>query len=73
MPALPDLSPMATFSEIVHTAVRAATHQVSEGSRRNARVALQAREARLRESADILASLPDQRRRATEPRRRRSA
>jgi hypothetical protein len=64
---------MATFSEILHTAVRAATHQVSEGSRRNARLALEARADRLRESAEILAALPTQRGAATAVRDRRSA
>lgn len=64
---------MATFSEIVHTAVRAATHQVSEGSRRNAWLALEARQDRLRESAETLAALPAQRSAATALRDRRSA
>ncbi len=37
------LPPMASFSELVATALRAATHHVSEGSRRNARRALEVR------------------------------
>ncbi len=52
---------MATFSEIVRTAVRAATHQVGEGSRRNARLALEARQQRLLEDSEVLAALPRQR------------
>lgn len=52
---------MATVSELVLTAVRVASHQVSEGSRRNARQALEARHQSRRESADVLATLPAQR------------
>ena len=49
---------MATFSELVSTAVRAATHQVTEGSRRNARQALEIRYELARQGSDALAALP---------------
>lgn len=64
---------MASFSELVLTAVHAASHQVSEGSRRNARLALEARQESLRESGELLAALPAQRPAAAGTRRRRSA
>jgi hypothetical protein len=50
---------MASFSELVGTALRAATHRVSEGSRRNARTALEARYETMRQSAEVMAALPD--------------
>ncbi|HEX7188174.1 MAG TPA: hypothetical protein VF423_08115 [Actinomycetes bacterium] len=56
----PDLPAMATLSEIVGTAVRAATHRVSEGSRRNARAALEARYQIVRDSREVLAAFPAQ-------------
>ena len=49
---------MATFSELVSTAVRAATHHVTEGSRRNARQALEIRYELARQGSDALATLP---------------
>lgn len=64
---------MATVSELVLTAVRVATSQVSEGSRRNARHALEVRHRSLRESADVLAALPAQRRAGVPAERRPSA
>jgi hypothetical protein len=53
----PDLPAMATLSEIVGTAVRAATHRVSEGSRRNARAALEARYDATRQARAVIAGL----------------
>lgn len=52
------LPPMATFSELVSTAVRAATHHVSEGSRRNARQALEVRYELARQGSEALAAVP---------------
>ena len=52
------LPPMASFSEIVSTTVRAATSRLAEGSRRNARDALEARYELTREGSEVLAALP---------------
>ena len=49
---------MASFSELVSTAVRAATHHLAEGSRRNARDALEARYDLTRQGSEVLAALP---------------
>lgn len=49
---------MATFSELVSTAVRAATHHVTEGSRRNARQALEVRHELARQGSEALAAVP---------------
>ena len=49
---------MASFSEILSTAVRAATYHLAEGSRRNARDALEARYDLTRQGSEVLASLP---------------
>jgi hypothetical protein len=49
---------MASFSELVSTAVRAATHHLAEGSRRNAREALEVRYDLTRQGSEVLASLP---------------
>lgn len=49
---------MASFSELVGTALRAATHHLTEGSRRNARDALEARYELARQGRDVLAGLP---------------
>ena len=49
---------MATFSELVSTAVRAATHHVAEGSRRNARQALEFRYELARQGSEALATVP---------------
>jgi len=69
---------MASLSELVATAVRAATHQVAEGSRRNARHALEVRYQLAREGSEALAAVPPRApARAAdavpEPRRQRSA
>jgi hypothetical protein len=48
---------LASFSELVSTAVRAATSPLVEGSRRNAREALQVRHDLTRQGFDILATL----------------
>jgi len=64
---------MATFSELVRTALRAATHQVGEGSRRNARLAVEASQQRRLEDSQLLAALPRQRRVAAPVEDRRSA
>ena len=52
------LPPMATVSELVATAVRAATYPVSEGSRRNARRALEVRHDLAQQEVEALAALP---------------
>ena len=52
---------MASFSELVSTAVRAATHHLAEGSRRNARDALEARYDLTRQGSEVLAALPPRR------------
>ena len=49
---------MATFTELVSAAVRAATHQVAEGSRRNARQALEIRSELARQGSEALATVP---------------
>jgi hypothetical protein len=49
---------MATFSELVSTAVRAATQHVAEGSRRNARQALEVRYELARQGSEALATVP---------------
>jgi hypothetical protein len=49
---------MATLSELVATALRAATHRVAEGSRRNARQALEVRYDLARQGSETLASVP---------------
>ena len=49
---------MASFSELVSTAVRAATHHLAEGSRRNAREALEVRYDLTRQGSEVLAALP---------------
>lgn len=48
---------MATFSELVSSAVRAATHHVTEGSRRNARQALEVRYELARQGSEALATV----------------
>jgi hypothetical protein len=55
---------MASFSELVSTAVRAATHHLVEGSRRNAREAVEVRCDLTRQGSEVLAALP-QRHRST--------
>ena len=52
------LPPMASFSELVSTALRAATVRVTEGSRRNAREALDVRAELARQSVEVLAGVP---------------
>jgi hypothetical protein len=49
---------MASFSELVSTAVRAATHHLAEGSRRNALEALEVRYDLTRQGSEVLAALP---------------
>ena len=63
------LAPLIPVSGLVHRVIDAAAHGVSEGSRRNARAALEARHALTRESADVLDALPAQRRRRAAVRR----
>jgi hypothetical protein len=48
---------MASFTELVGTAVRAATHHLAEGSRRNARDALEVRYDLARQGADAIVAL----------------
>jgi hypothetical protein len=49
---------MASFTDLVRIAARAATHRVAEGSRRNARASLDARYESLRHGSEVLAALP---------------
>lgn len=49
---------MASFAEIVSTTVRAATYHLAEGSRRNARDALEARYHVTQQGSEVLAALP---------------
>lgn len=51
------LPPMTTFGELLRTALGTATHQVVEGSRRNARTALELRGADARRGEELLATL----------------
>ena len=52
------LPPMASFSELVGTALRAATGHLAEGSRRNAREALEVRYELTRQGREVMAALP---------------
>ena len=52
---------MASFAEIVSTTVRAATYHLAEGSRRNARDALEARYDLTRQGSEVLAALQPRR------------
>jgi hypothetical protein len=67
------LAPMASFSELVSTAVRATTSHLAEGSRRNAREALETRYDLARQGREILATLPQRRAPVPAPRTRRPA
>ncbi len=69
-PAQMPLASLVPVSGLVHRVLDVAAHAVSEGSRRNARAALEARNALTRETADILAALPAQQRRRPVTRRR---
>lgn len=53
----PATLPMATFSELVRTALRTTTAAVTDGSRRNARAAIIARTDDADAAALLLASL----------------
>jgi hypothetical protein len=55
------LPPMASFSELMTTAVRAATHHLAEGSRRNAREALEVRYDLTRDGFEVMAALSPRR------------
>jgi hypothetical protein len=55
-----ELPAMAPFAELVRLATRAASARVVEGSRRNARAALDARREMLRHGSEALATLPTQ-------------
>lgn len=52
------LPQMATLSELIAATVRAASARVTEGSRRNARQALDTRADADRHGAGVLAALP---------------
>ena len=65
------LTQMAPWSELMLTALRAATHPVVEGSRRNAREALEARGELARQNADALTVLAEHRGLAAVPSPRR--
>jgi hypothetical protein len=65
---------MASFSELVGTAVLAATGHLAEGSRRNAREALEVRYELARQSREVMSGLaPRQQPVALPPGQRRSA
>ena len=66
---------MATFSELVGTALRAATGHLAEGSRRNAREALEVRYELARQSREVMSGLAVRPATtlAVPPRQRRSA
>jgi Arc/MetJ-type ribon-helix-helix transcriptional regulator len=51
------MPPMASFSELLRSALRATLAGVTEGSRRNARSALDARAADTESAAFVLAAL----------------
>ena len=70
----PALPPMASFSELVGTALSAATGRLAEGSRRNAREALEVRYELTRQSREVMSGLAvRQATVAAPPRQRRSA
>jgi hypothetical protein len=69
----PALAPMASFSELLSTAVRASTARLAEGSRRNAREALETRYDLARQGREILATLPQRPAHLSAPRTRRPA
>lgn len=56
---------MATVAELVAVALRVATHHVAEGSRRNARQALEVRYELVRQGSEVLAAVPAQASRRT--------
>jgi len=65
---------MASFSELVGTALRAATAHLVEGSRRNAREALEVRYDLRRQGFEVMAALPATRSAAAgQPSRQRSS
>jgi hypothetical protein len=64
---------MASFAELVRIVARATTHQVVEGSRHNARAALESRYEMLRQGGEVLAAVPAQVRVPAEGRHRPSA
>ena len=53
----PALPPMASFSELVGTALNAATGRLVDGSRRNAREALEVRYELARQSREVMSGL----------------
>ena len=63
------MPPMASFTELIRAALRTTTAGVTEGSRRNARAALDARSADTDAAAFVLAALTP----AHQTPRRRSA
>ena len=65
------LTQIAPWSELMLTALRAATRPVVEGSRRNAREALEARGEMARQGADALTVLSAHRSVAAVPSQRR--
>ena len=66
MPA--PLASLVPVSDLVHRVVGAASNGVSEGSRRNARAALEARDALTTQGLEAAASLPAPRTKAALPR-----
>ena len=69
-PAQLPLAPLVPVSDLVHRVLGAAAHGISEGSRRNARAALEARYDLTRQSAEIMAAFPKQPRRRAPVRHR---
>lgn len=59
-PAQLPLASLVPVSGLVHRVLGAAAHGVSEGSRRNARAALEARHELTRQGAEAIAGFPAQ-------------
>jgi hypothetical protein len=55
-----ELPAMAPFADLLRIAARTASSRVVQGSRRNARAALEARHESLRHGREVLAALPAQ-------------
>ena len=65
---LAPLGSLVPVTDIVHRVLGAATRGLSEGARRNARAAIEAREVLREQGLDIVASVPAQRATAALPR-----
>jgi len=67
------LASLVPVSDLVHRVLGAASNGVSEGSRRNARAALEDRDALTRQGLEVVASLPAPRAKAALPRPAKAA